>query len=46
MLSPSSGGGGLFILLLHLGNGLMDGLGHIVDVFAGQTAHVDATTVQ
>lgn len=31
-------------LLLDLGNCLMDGLGHIVDVLAGQTAHVDATT--
>lgn len=29
--------------LLDRGDGVVDGLGHVVDVLAGQAAHVDAT---
>lgn len=36
------GGGGR--ALLHLGDRLVDGLSHIVDVFGCQAAHVDAST--
>ena len=30
----------------NLKNGVMNGFGYIIDVFSGQTTHVDTTTLQ